>query len=280
MTKSVRAFVVVGLAALLGASLLHVLVMAGVHHVWSALIHLTLFGWISAMILAVNYHTIPVFSGREFPYPWLLAAHVGIFSVGVTLAVGGLLAAWSFGYTVGLLLQMLAALLFVVKLLLLFLRGPRRAIGPPVPPTLQQRRLDRLATRATQGAGLCLPLALLLLIAQHLHWIGGAWLLAAEHLVTLGWIMLMIAGVAYHVLPRFSGHEVRSIAWARTQLQCHGIALVLIVLGLGFGWSRFFAAGGLLMGVGILLFIGTLWPTLRVLEPRSRAIPLTFRERP
>ena len=29
--------------------------------------------------------------------------------------------------------------------------------------------------------------------------------LAAEHLVVLGWVMLMIVGVAYHVLPRFSG---------------------------------------------------------------------------
>lgn len=123
-------------------------------------------------------------------------------------------------------------------------------------------------------------MALLLLLAQHLQWIGSIWLLASEHLVALGWVMLMIVGVAYHVLPRFSAQDVRGITWARTQLQCHGGALTLIVLGLGFGWPRLFTLGGLLMALGTALFAWTIWPTLRAIHPCPHVAPLTFRERP
>jgi hypothetical protein len=89
--------------------------------------------------------------------------------------------------------------LFISNTILLFLRGPQR-LHSALPTTIpDQPRVDRIGTRATKAAGLALPLALLLLFAARLGWVSGAWVLPAEHLATLGWLMLMIVGVAYAV---------------------------------------------------------------------------------
>ena len=137
-----------------------------------------------------------------------------------------------------------------------------------------------LAPDATKAAGICLPLALLLLFAAQLGGSAAQWALAAEHLATLGWMMLMIVGVAYHVLPRFSGCGTRGPAWARAQLLIHVGALALIVPALGFGWPRGFALGGCLMALALGLFAWTIWPTLRVIRSQPAPITLVFKERP
>lgn len=280
MAFGTRPFLITSLLALAGAATLHLLVLLGLRGIWSAMVHLTLFGWITGMILAVNYHMMPVFAARDFPYQRLIQTHWLVFTAGVALPVAGLLFGWPGAQPVGLLLQSIGAVVFVANTVLIFTHGPRRphpAVPPPIP---DQPRLDRIGTQATKGAGLSLPLALLLLLAVQLNWIRGAWVLAAEHLATLGWVMLMIVGVAYHVLPRFSGRAVRGPVWARLQLLCHESALILIVLALGFGWTLLFAVGSLLMMVAIGLFAWTVWPTLQVFRPRTAPIQISLKEQP
>lgn len=274
MRTTTRAWFVLSLLLLAGAALLHTVTLLGLRDVWPALVHLTLFGWISSMIVAVNYHTMPVFTGRDFPYTGPLWLQLGAQAVGAPLAAGGLLAALPGLVAAGLALELLAALLFVLNVLLLFARGARRGL-PPVP---GQRAVDRLGTRATTAAGLCLPLALALLLGVRLGLVSGAWWLAAEHLAALGWAMLMIVGVAGHVLPRFSGRGTRGAAWARAQLGMHLLGLALIVLGLGFGWGRLFAAGGVTMAAALALFAWTIWPTLRAVAARTQLITPTVKE--
>jgi hypothetical protein len=274
MSGSTRAFVIAGLLALPAAALLHLLALLGVAWAWPAMVHLMLFGWITGMIYAVNFHTMPVFSARDFPYPRLIWAQWGMWCAGVALAIAGALANWRGGQAAGLLLQLIAALAFVTNTILLFTRGLRRPHRPAPPPIAGQPHVDHIGTQATKLAGLSLPLALLLLLAMRLEWISGSWLLAAEHLATLGWMMLTIVGVAYHVLPRFSGIGTRGPAWARAQLFCHLGALALMAPALGFGWAWAFAAGGLLMTLGIGLFAWTIWPTIsRRLEIRDWRLP-------
>jgi hypothetical protein len=263
MSASARAFVTAGLIALPAAALLHLLALLGVGRAWPAMVHLALFGWITAMIYAVNIHTMPVFAARDFPYPRLIWSQWAAWCAGVVLTTAAMLGSWRGGEAAGLLLQLGAALIFIANTILLFVRGKRRALRPLPPPIADQARVDRVGTQATKLAGLALPLALLLLLALRLEWIDGSWLLAAEHLATLGWVMLMIVGVAYHVLPRFSGVGTRGPAWARAQLLCHLAALALMVPALGFAWIQVFAAGGLLMTLALGLFAYTVWPTLR-----------------
>ena len=76
---------------LCGAALLHLLALMGLSGAWPAMVHLMLFGWITAMIYAVNFHTMPVFSARDFPYPRLIWAQWAAWCAGVALATIGIL---------------------------------------------------------------------------------------------------------------------------------------------------------------------------------------------
>jgi hypothetical protein len=264
MTRTTRAFFAASLLMLVGAAALHMAVALGLGWAWGAFVHLTLFGWITGMIYAVNYHTMPVFSARDFPDTRLIWLHLALFGVGVSLAVAGTIAANTALLAGGLVLELLASIVFALNTALLFIKGKPRAHRHPVPPIPNQQLVDKIGTQGTKTAGLCLPLALVLLTGARLGWLDGEWLLAAEHLAALGWVLVMIVGVAYHVLPRFSGRGSRGPAWAAWQLRLHVAALTLMVAALGFGWSLLFALGGLLMTVALALFAWTIWPTLEL----------------
>jgi len=279
MRTTTRAWFAASLLLLVCAALLHTVELLGLRDVWAALVHLTLFGWVSAMILAVNYHTMPVFTGRDFPAAALIWAHLGTFVGGVGLATGGLLGGATALVAAGLALELAGALLFALNVALLLRRGGPRRARPPAPIPGQQA-VDRVCSRATATAGLCLPLSLLLLLAARLGLIGGSWWLAGEHLATLGWVMLMIVGVAQHMLPRFSGRPTRGARPALAQLGLHLLALALILAGLGAGWSAVFAAGGLAMAGALGLFAWTIWPALRPAAPAAALIIPTVKEFP
>lgn len=266
MSRYARAFLISALVALVVAAMLHLIAALFLPSVWSALVHLSFFGWISGMILAVNYHTLPVFSGRSFPSETPIWLHWGCFSAGFVLATLGIGLRWRTLETVGLALELMASLLFLWAVLELMLRGKRHS-RHPVPPIPDQAQIDRIGTRATTAAGLVLPLAHTLLLAVRLNGLHPNWLLAAEHAIALGWVMLMIVGVAYHVLPRFSGRATRGLAWARAQIWLHLSALLMIVLGLGLGIPILFALGAASMALALALFAWTIWPTLEALRP-------------
>jgi hypothetical protein len=279
MHVTTRAWFAASLLLLAAAAMLHTALLLGASAVWAPLIHLTLFGWVSGMIIAVNFHTMPVFTGRDFPYPRLIAAQLAAFALGVVLVPAGQLAGAAALIVAGLALELLAALIFMLNVMLLMRRGVRRGVPPPPPPFPEQRAVDKIGTRATSLAGLCLPAALTLLAGVRLGWWGGAWWLAAEHLATLGWVMLMIVGVALHVLPRFSGRPTRDAHWAAAQLALHTLALTVIVIALGLNRGALFAAGGVLMSAALGMFAWVIWPTLRPVVARPSPIIPTVKER-
>jgi heme/copper-type cytochrome/quinol oxidase subunit 1 len=120
-------------------------------------------------------------------------------------------------------------------------------------------------------------------IRSSLVWLGvgvvlGLWLMldpravvyrpAHMHANLLGFVSMMIFGVAYHVLPRFTGRPLRSRRTA-------GVHLIVANAGLGTmmaGWMLrlaqpgvsqvVLAAGGMLSAAGAFMFIGNLWVTL------------------
>jgi hypothetical protein len=280
MSMSTRAFLGLSLLALMGAAALHMLALLGVAVAWGAMVHLTLFGWITGMITAITYHTTPVFAARDFPDHRLAWYHLGALGAGLLLATAGLLLHATALVLAGVGLQICAALLFTMNIISLFRRGAPRPGRPPLPPIATQPQIDRIGTQATRNAGLCLPLALLLLFGAYGGWLHGEWVLAAEHLAAVGWIMLTIVGVMYHMLPRFNGRGVRGPGWARAQLVCHIGALLLMVPALGLGLTLLFAVGGLMMTVAVGLFMWTVWPALQPQRLQPNAVPLMLKERP
>ena len=105
--------------------------------------------------------------------------------------------------------------------------------------------------------------------------LGMAWW-PAEHLVyrpahahahLLGFVSMMIFGVAYHVIPRFAGSNLESRRMAAIHFWVANLGLAAMVGGwilrVWVSWgSTLLGVGGALTAVGAFLFIYNIWKTL------------------
>jgi len=110
-----------------------------------------------------------------------------------------------------------------------------------------------------------------------------AWLVyrpAHMHMNMLGFVAMMISGVGYHVLPRFSGHPLHSrrlagVHWVVANL---GLATMVAAFGLtphlGTRATPILAIGGVLSALGAYLFIFNIWRTINGPAPRPMALPV------
>lgn len=89
------------------------------------------------------------------------------------------------------------------------------------------------------------------------------------HLNLVGFVMFLIFGVAYHILPRFRGRPLHSekLAWAQLWTANVGLVGLMVFMGIGaYATSRFFApieaAFGALLGLSILMYLYNMVRTL------------------
>jgi cbb3-type cytochrome oxidase subunit 1 len=113
------------------------------------------------------------------------------------------------------------------------------------------------------GTGVLLGLGMAWWPAQHL-----AYRPAHMHANLLGFVSMMIFGVAYHVIPRFAGSPLRSRTLARAHLWIANLGLAGMVGGWILRvWVRtpgtvLLRTGAGLSAVGAFLFIYNIWRTL------------------
>jgi cbb3-type cytochrome oxidase subunit 1 len=97
------------------------------------------------------------------------------------------------------------------------------------------------------------------------------------HMNLLGFVAMMIFGVAYHVIPRFTGHPLFSRRLAGVHWWSANSGLLLFSAGLAAQAQAarvapvFLAAGGSLSAVGAFVFIVNIWRTID--GPRQVALP-------
>jgi len=94
------------------------------------------------------------------------------------------------------------------------------------------------------------------------------------HLNLLGWMSMMIFGVGYHILPRFSGVPLYSRPLSIVQFWTANIGLVGMTAGWGMmahghGGRKILAASGAVMFVSICLFVYNLLKTVKGPEPAA-----------
>lgn len=131
-------------------------------------------------------------------------------------------------------------------------------------------------------AWLALGVTLGVAMAAHPQW--TVYLPAHMHMVLLGFVTMMIFGVAYHVIPRFTGYPLHNRRAAGVHWWVSNVGLALMVCGFvervvrpGAG-TVVLAIGGALSAVGAYIFVYLIWRTvdgpaaLRVRRPaKSRA---------
>lgn len=95
----------------------------------------------------------------------------------------------------------------------------------------------------------------------------GAMMPMHAHLMLLGWISMMIYGVAYHILPRFSASPLYSEKLANTQFYFAHIGL--IGMAVGFVMRSYIDVGAMLLivfsiieAVSVIMFVFNMLMTL------------------
>jgi len=133
-------------------------------------------------------------------------------------------------------------------------------------------------------------------IRSSLAWLGvgvliGVWMAvdpgaiiyrpAHMHANLLGFVSMMIFGVAYHVVPRFTGHPLRSKRAGLVHLVVANVGLAGMVAGfllrahVPAPARVILITGGVLSAVGAFLFIGNVWLTLDEPARKSMLRPVT-----
>ena len=131
-----------------------------------------------------------------------------------------------------------------------------------------------------------LALGVTLGVAMAAHPVWTAYRMAHVHMLLLGFVTMMIYGVAYHVVPRFAGfplHSRRAAAWhwwtSNAGLALMASGFVLRARGGLSAATAVLATGGVLSALGAYTFAYVLWRTLdgpkamRAAARRARTTP-------
>jgi cbb3-type cytochrome oxidase subunit 1 len=111
------------------------------------------------------------------------------------------------------------------------------------------------------GVLLSLPVTRDVLNASHP---GAQWGLAHAHIVLAGFVMMVIFGIAYHILPRFAGKPLRSERWAAAHFWLAAPATAAMAIGFTHAFAApLLWAGGVAQFAGIVLGVVNLWWTIR-----------------
>lgn len=131
---------------------------------------------------------------------------------------------------------------------------------------------------------LALGVTLGLAMAIHPGWI--IYRPAHLHMVLLGFVTMMIYGVAYHVIPRFVGFPLHSRRAAGWHWWMSNVGLLLMVAGFmvransGAVVTALLSIGGVLSALGAYTFAYVLWRTLDGPARKLAQPPVTRSQRP
>ena len=129
------------------------------------------------------------------------------------------------------------------------------------------------ASLAWLAAGVSLGLAM----AIHPAW--TVYRTAHLHMNLLGFVAMMIFGVAYHVIPRFTGHPLHSRRLATVQWWLANLGLATFVAGFVWLPHAMFATrarvcvgiGGVLSAAAAYVFVYNIWRTIDGAPKKSAA---------
>ena len=129
-----------------------------------------------------------------------------------------------------------------------------------------------------------LALGVTLGLAMAVHPVWTVYRQAHMHMVMLGFVTMMIYGVAYHVIPRFTGHPLHNRRAAGAQWWISNAGLVLMVCGFAArvtsatAGTAVLSLGGTLSALGAYIFAYVIWRTVdgpagaRAASKRAREI--------
>ena len=113
-----------------------------------------------------------------------------------------------------------------------------------------------------------LALGVTLGVAMAAHPVWTVFRAAHMHMVLLGFVTMMIYGVAYHVIPRFAGFPLHNRRAAGVQWWLSNVGLALMACGFiervfrADAGTIVLASGGVLSAAGAYVFVYLIWRTV------------------
>jgi cytochrome c oxidase cbb3-type subunit 1 len=250
-------FVLSSFAYLLLTAILGILFLTGSafnYGLMVATVHTFLLGFATMLIFGVNYHIIPIFSGRNFYSPGLAYLHLIMGNMGI---LGFIFPLTFSSYPVDItLLIKLSAIVFGLSILVFIYNMFRTFISPASkePPAnpfgAGDKAADKMAIRFTGISIIYLligcPLGILFLLRpDFIPYLRPVHV----HINLIGFISIMIFGVSYHMFPRFTGKPLHSVSLGRIQFWLANIGLI----GMALSWWGF-SNGSSTQHTGLLTF--------------------------
>ena len=105
-------------------------------------------------------------------------------------------------------------------------------------------------------------------VAMAVHPMWTVYRLSHIHMLLLGFVTMMIYGVAYHVIPRFAGFPLHRPEWAQRHWWISTAGLVLMACGFVVRVQApthgtiALSAGGVLSAAGAYTFVYLIWRTI------------------
>jgi len=238
-----------------------------------AIVHSFLLGFITMIIFGVNYHIIPIFSGKDFYSPGLAYLHLVMANLGITGLVLPLIFS---GYPSDIpVIVKLSSVLFAVSILVFIYNMLRTFMSPPRTTPIYNpfgqgdKDADKMAIRFTGISIVYLligcPLGVMFLFLPHyIPYLRPV----HAHINLIGFVSIMIFGVSYHMFPRFTGSPIYSVPIGRLQFYLANLGLI----GMALSWWVFekesnvqhigLLTFGAVEAVAAVLYIYNSWKTL------------------
>ena len=238
-----------------------------------AIVHSFLLGFITMIIFGVNYHIIPIFSGKDFYSPGLAYLHLVMANLGITGLVLPLIFS---GYPSDIpVIVKLSSVLFAVSILVFIYNMLRTFMSPPRTVPIYNpfghgdKDADKMAIRFTGISIVYLligcPLGVMFLFLPHyIPYLRPV----HAHINLIGFVSIMIFGVSYHMFPRFTGSPIYSVPIGRLQFYLANLGLI----GMTLSWWVFeressvqhigLLTFGAVEAVAAVLYIYNSWKTL------------------
>ncbi len=128
--------------------------------------------------------------------------------------------------------------------------------------------MDPYVTRFLRSSLIWLALGVTLGAAMAIRPVWQIYRPVHLHMLLLGFVFMMIAGVAYHVFPRFAATPLHAPRLALAHVYIANIGLALLATGFALRARAapaapvFLAIGGIGSAVGAYAFVWNLWRTL------------------
>lgn len=235
--------------------------------------HINLLGWVSMMIIGVTYFVIPVFVLKH-PYSdkavtlHLILANAGIVGMSVSFLLQN-----NILLIVSSIIEVVSAYLFLFNIMSTAIKGSPVDEVPKEGLFLTgdgDETVDKWASSFTQAATFYFVIGCTLGGYMAISPNGWSYFRVHFHITLLGWVMMMIFGVAYHIFPRFSGNPVRKAALTKTNYRIANTGIILMALALVYAeegsnttlanYAMGFA--GLIEGLAGIIFVYNILPSV------------------